>query len=98
MLGHRATAKWEMRYSASCATLAATCRRPRVRKGVRVTSAGGGGDLGRGGVPDKFYGAVIQPGSEEVRVDLGLEGKVALVMAASKGLGRAVATKLRGVL
>jgi hypothetical protein len=49
-------------------------------------------------VPDKFYGAVIQPGSEEVRVDLGLEGKVALVMAASKGLRRAVATKLRGVL
>jgi 3-oxoacyl-[acyl-carrier protein] reductase len=34
------------------------------------------------------------PCGEEASVDLGLSGKVALVTAASKGLGKAIATEL----
>jgi hypothetical protein len=31
-------------------------------------------------VPDKFFCAVVQPGSKEVRMGLGLAGRAALVM------------------
>jgi 3-oxoacyl-[acyl-carrier protein] reductase len=42
----------------------------------------------------KLLGRALYLGSKEDGLDLGLEGKVALVTAASKGLGRAIATEL----
>jgi 3-oxoacyl-[acyl-carrier protein] reductase len=41
-----------------------------------------------------MYNVYTKPRKEVVKMNLGLEGQVALVTAASRGLGRAVATEL----